>query len=76
MAAFIVIVLGAACVFYGYAVARFGREIGLLRSQRTRGAALVVPFRGMPESARHSDSDARAKVTVLPVNSMAHRDVA
>lgn len=74
MAAFIAIALGAACVFYGYALARFGREIKLLRFQRARGAALVVPFRSMPESGRYSS--ARAKVTVLPVNGMANRDVA
>jgi hypothetical protein len=76
MAAFIAIVLGAACVFYGYALARFGREIKLLRSRRTPGALLVVPFRGMPESARHTESSTKAKVTVLPVNSVVNRDVA
>ncbi len=75
MAAFVIIVLGGACVFYGYALAQFGREISLLRSQRNRGAALVMPFRGMPES-RYSDSGARSKVTVLPANGMANRDVA
>jgi len=76
MAAFVAIVLGAACAFYCYALARFGREIRLLRSQRIRGAALVVPFRGMPESGRYADSGTRTKVTVLPVNGMANRDVA
>lgn len=76
MAAFVVVVLGAACAFYGYALAQFGREIRLLRGQRNRGAALVVPFRGMPESSRYSDFSAREKVTVLPVNGMANRDVA
>jgi hypothetical protein len=76
MAVFVVIVLGAACVFLVYALGQFGREIGLLKSQRNRGAALVVPFRGMPESARYSDSGARTKVTVLPVSGMAKRDVA
>ena len=75
MAAFLVIVLGAACAFYGYALARFGREIRLLRAQRTRGVPLVVPFRGMPESAR-SGSSAKAKVTVLPVSGAINRDVA
>jgi hypothetical protein len=76
MAAFITIVLGGACVFYGYVLAQFGREISLLRSQRNRGAAFVVPFRGMPESARYSDTGARSKVTVLPVSGVANRDVA
>ncbi len=76
MAAFITIVLGGACVFYGYVLAQFGREISLLRSQRNRGAAFVVPFRGMPESARYSDAVAKPKVTVLPVGSMANRNVA
>lgn len=76
MAVFITIVLGGACAFYGYVLVQFGREIRRLRGQRNRGAALVVPFRGMPESARYSDSHAREKVTVLPVNGMANRDVA
>ena len=75
MAAFITIVLGGACVFYGYALAQFGREISLLRSQRNRGAAFVVPFRGMPES-RYSESGSRSKVTVLPISGIANRDVA
>ena len=75
MAAFITVVLGGACVFYGYVLAQFGREIGLLRSQRNRGAAFVIPFRGMPES-RYSESGSRGKVTMLPVNGMANRDVA
>lgn len=76
MIAFITIVLGGACAFYGYALAQFGREIRLIRGERKRGAALVVPFRGMPESAGYSDLSAREKVTVLPVNGMANRDVA
>ncbi|MGA8870775.1 MAG: hypothetical protein WB460_06550 [Candidatus Acidiferrales bacterium] len=76
MAAFVAIVLGAACVFLVYALVQFGREIRLLRSPRNRGAALVMPFRGMPES-RYSESASRSKVTVLPVSGMASsRDVA
>jgi hypothetical protein len=75
MAVFIAIVLGAACAFYGYALAQFGREIGLLRSRRNRGAAFVVPFRGMPES-RYPESAPKSKVTVLPVAGVANRDVA
>jgi hypothetical protein len=76
MAAFVAIVLGAACIFLVYALMQFGREIGLLRSRRNRGAALVMPFRGMPESARYSESVSRRKVTVLPVSGMSNRDVA
>ncbi|HEX4003578.1 MAG TPA: hypothetical protein VHX36_13080 [Candidatus Acidoferrales bacterium] len=75
MAAFIAIVLGGACTFYGYALARFGREIKLLRAQRGRGGPLVVPFRGMPES-RYSESAAKTKVTVLPMGGAIDRDVA
>lgn len=76
MAAFIAIVLGAACVFFGYALAQFGREIKLLRSQRNRGVPLVVPFRGMPESRESAGSAAITKVTVLPMNATVRRDVA
>jgi hypothetical protein len=76
MAAFIAIVLGAACVFCGYALARFGREIGLLRSQPARGVLLVVPFRGMPESRESTSSGRKNNVTVLPVSGAANRDVA
>jgi len=76
MAAFFTIVLGAACVFYGYVLAQFGREIRILRSQRNRGVPLVVPFRGMPESNRYSDAVTKTKVTVLPVNGLVNRDVA
>lgn len=76
MAAFIAIVLGTACAFYCYALAQFGREIKLLKSQRSRGVPLVVPFRGMPESRECAGSGAITKVTVLPVNATVRRDVA
>jgi len=76
MAAFFAIVLGAACAFYGYVLAQFGREIRLSRAQRARGVPLVVPFRSMPESARYSDAVTKTKVTVLPVNGLVNRDVA
>jgi hypothetical protein len=75
MAAFVTIVLGAACAFYCYALARFGREIGLLRSQRSRGATVIVRFRGTREMARFSKSKSKSKITVLPVGT-ANRDVA
>ena len=76
MAVFVAIVLATTCVFYGYALARFGREIKLSRAQRARGVPLVVPFRGMPKSTRYSDSSPRAKVTVLPAHGVVNRDVA
>jgi hypothetical protein len=76
MAVFVAIVLAMACAFYGYALARFGREIKLLKAQRARGLSLVVPFRGMPESPRYADSSARAKVAVLPTHGVVNRDVA
>jgi uncharacterized protein involved in response to NO len=76
MTALVAIVLGAACAFLVYALVQFGREIRLLRSQRNLGAALLLAFRGMPESAVHSDPRAKSKVTVLPVGGMANRDVA
>jgi hypothetical protein len=76
MAAFVAIVLGSACAFYGYALARFGREIKRLKARRARGISLVVPFRGMPESATYLDSVAKAKVTVLSAHGAVNRDVA
>ncbi len=78
MAAFIAIVLGAECIFYCYALVRFGREIKGLRSRRARGVPLVIPFRGMPELRESAGSFAGSenKVTVLPVNGVIKRDVA
>jgi hypothetical protein len=76
MAAFIAIVFGAACAFYGYALVQFRREIDLLRSQRNRGATMIVPFRSAPESRQRAESDRQTKVTVLPLSGMANRDVA
>jgi hypothetical protein len=75
MAAFIVIVLGAACVFYVYALTRFGREIGIVRSQRIQAVALVVPFRSAIVSPTHAQS-AETKVAVLTANGGVRRDVA
>lgn len=76
MAAFIAVVLGAACVFFGYALARFGREIRVLRCQRAQGAPLVIPFRGTPEFRESARLTVRSKITVLPANRAATRDVA
>lgn len=80
MAAFVATVLGLACAFYGYALARFGREIKLLKARRAHGVPLVTPFRGMPESTRYADSGAeagpKAKVTVLQAHGVVNRDVA
>ena len=76
MAGLIAIVLIAACVFYGYALVRFGREIGLLRFQRNRGRTMIVPFRSAPEFRNREDASGKTKVTVLPVSGMANRDVA
>ena len=78
MAAFIAIVFGTACLFYGYVLTQFGREIRVLRSQRARGVPLVTPFRGMPEF-RESPVTVVAikpKVTVLPASGAVKRDVA
>jgi hypothetical protein len=76
MAAFVAIVLGAACVFYLYTLVQFGREIWRLRSQRNRGVSVVEPFQSMPEFREQRSSRKKAKVTVLPVNGAADRDVA
>jgi len=78
MAVFIAIALGTACIFYGYALLRFGREIRSLRSRRVRSVPLVIPFRGMPEfreSARPFAGNEN-KVTVLPVSGAVRQDVA
>jgi hypothetical protein len=76
MAALFAIVLGVACVFYLYTLVQFGREIWRLRSQRTRGVSVVEPFQSMPEFREQRGSHRKAKVTVLPVNGAANRDVA
>lgn len=76
MAALFAIVLGAACAFYVYALVRFGREIWLLRSQRNRGVTIAAPFQNLPESLEQPGSRRKAKVTVLPANGAADRDVA
>lgn len=74
MAASVVIVLGAACAFYCYALVRFGREISLLRSQRNR--SVIVPFRSAPEFRRGAARDSSTKMTVLPISGDVDRDVA
>ncbi|HTZ99747.1 MAG TPA: hypothetical protein VMB02_05410 [Candidatus Aquilonibacter sp.] len=76
MGALVAVLLGAACVFYAYALVRFGREIGLLRSQHARSLATHVPFRSPSESRETSGSSATSKVTVMPLGSVADRDVA
>ncbi|HTZ73037.1 MAG TPA: hypothetical protein VMB47_03885 [Candidatus Aquilonibacter sp.] len=76
MAALFAILLGAACIFYLYALVQFGREIWRLRSQRNRAVSVVEPFQSMPEFREQRRSRGKATVTVLPVNSAADRDVA
>jgi hypothetical protein len=76
MAAFIAIALSAACAFFVYAMAQFGREIGLLRSQRTQSTTMIVPFRSVPESREGADRGGKNDVAVLPVGGMARRGVA
>jgi hypothetical protein len=75
MAALFAIVLGAACVFYVYALVRFGREIALLRSQRNRGVRVIASFPAAPEF-REQSGRGRTKLAVLPVSGAADRDVA
>ncbi len=77
MAALFAIVLGAACAFYVYALMRFGREIWLLRSQRNRGVTIWPRRSRTCRNPSNNPARARkAKVTVLPVNGAADRDVA
>lgn len=71
MTTLMVIVLVAACGFYGYCLLRFGREIGRLRSQRLAVAVLRSQSRKADTRHHHAPS----QVTVMSIRSV-KRDVA